>query len=100
MADLSSRGWRGSGRGNRCGHRHAHQSARRDIAVNFTFAQTELAKHTAVVFALEGWIAERLEFFAREPPRTARQAVCPAAAIRDFLDSAPILRPFHLGQLL
>src|SRR4029077_8311970 len=56
--------------------------------------------HIAVVFALEGWITERLEFFTREAPGTSRQAVGSAVAIRDFLDRAPIFRPLHLGQLL
>jgi len=76
------------------------QRARGDKAVDFAFAQTELAKHCVVVFALEGRITGGLELFAGEMQRTAGQAVGSSVAVRDFLDRAPIFRPFHLGQLL
>jgi hypothetical protein len=72
-----------------------YQGPRREVVVDFVFTQTELAEDRSVVFALEGWIAERLELFARETPRTARQAVYPPVAVRDFLDCAPIFRPFQ-----
>src|SRR5882762_5636938 len=75
-------------------------AARRDIAVDLVITQTELAKDIAVMFALEGGLAERLEFFAREMPRATRKPVGSAIAVRDFLDGAPILRPLHLGEPL
>jgi hypothetical protein len=61
---------------------NAHQRAPCDVALDFVFAQTEPAKHRAVTFALEGRVAERLEFFAREAPRTARQVVGSAFAVK------------------
>src|SRR5258707_11822528 len=88
------------GHPSRCGRPVMNQHLAPDAGLDLGFGQSEIPKHEIVVLTLEGGWRRLIQHIFRKVPGMAGQAVRPPESVRHFANSAPVTRPFRVGEFL